>query len=291
MINTTWLKTFCTLVDIGHFTQTAESLYMTQPGVSQHIKKLEQSLKTQLLLRQGKSFSLTPAGQALYKQGKEILLALDSVEHSLNKDDPHSGSVTLMSPGSIGLKLYPFLLDKQRQFKQLIINYGFSSNSAIIDSLLAGKCDLGIITQQITSTDLIYQQVATEPLVLVTAAGINDISWSNLQKLGFISHPDAMHHGNLLLAANYPQFKHLSDITQRGFSNQISLILEPVCRGLGFTVLPLHAASAFTNQADITIHQLNHLVSEPIYICYRRFTPLMARQRLIIDWIEQQLAL
>ena len=37
MLNPVWLETFITLVDTGHFTQTAEKLHMTQPGVSQHI--------------------------------------------------------------------------------------------------------------------------------------------------------------------------------------------------------------------------------------------------------------
>ena len=45
MINPTWLNTFCTLVEVNHFTQTAERLFMTQSGVSQHIKKLEQQVK------------------------------------------------------------------------------------------------------------------------------------------------------------------------------------------------------------------------------------------------------
>lgn len=59
MINPTWLKTFCTLADIGYFTQTAELLFMTQSGVSQHIKKFELQLDTLLLIREGKPFSLT----------------------------------------------------------------------------------------------------------------------------------------------------------------------------------------------------------------------------------------
>ncbi len=51
MINPLWLNTFRTLVKVGHFTQTAEKLYMTQPGVSQHIKKLEQACHCDLLSR------------------------------------------------------------------------------------------------------------------------------------------------------------------------------------------------------------------------------------------------
>ena len=41
MFNPVWLNTFVTLVNTGHFTKTAEKLFMTQPGVSQHINKLE----------------------------------------------------------------------------------------------------------------------------------------------------------------------------------------------------------------------------------------------------------
>ena len=49
MINPLWLQTFCTLVEAQHFTQTAQRLRMTQPGVSQHIHKLEQQLGHKLL--------------------------------------------------------------------------------------------------------------------------------------------------------------------------------------------------------------------------------------------------
>ncbi|WP_367114560.1 LysR family transcriptional regulator [Marinobacter sp.] len=34
MINTTWLCSFCTLVEVGHFTRTAERLHMTQSGLA-----------------------------------------------------------------------------------------------------------------------------------------------------------------------------------------------------------------------------------------------------------------
>lgn len=113
MINPTLLKTFCTLAKIGHFTQTAELLFMTQSGVSQHIKKLENQLGTLLLIRDGKSFSLTEAGLKLHQQGKYLLNTLIELEASIKLDEPFSGTVKIASPGSVGLKLYPYLLDIQ----------------------------------------------------------------------------------------------------------------------------------------------------------------------------------
>ena len=65
MINPVWLRSFCTLVDVGHFTRTAEKLHMTQSGVSQHVRKLEEQLGTALFIRTTRSISLTEAGRAL----------------------------------------------------------------------------------------------------------------------------------------------------------------------------------------------------------------------------------
>ena len=69
MINQQWLHTFLTLVEVGHFTHTAEKLYMTQPGVSQQIKKLEEQVGVALLNRVGKRFELTREGETLYRFG------------------------------------------------------------------------------------------------------------------------------------------------------------------------------------------------------------------------------
>ena len=79
MINITWLRSFCTLVEVGHFTRTAERLHMTQSGVSQHVRKLEQQLGAELLVRQGKQFSLSDAGERLYADARGILLALSNL--------------------------------------------------------------------------------------------------------------------------------------------------------------------------------------------------------------------
>ena len=109
MINQVWLKTFCTLAEVGHFTKTATQLFMTQSGVSQHIKKLEQQLDVALLVRVGKSFSLTDAGEQLYQKGQELLRSSKELENLIKHDEKYEGKIKIASPGSIGLKLLPSL--------------------------------------------------------------------------------------------------------------------------------------------------------------------------------------
>ena len=147
MINLVWLKTFCTLVNVGHFTKTAETLFMTQSGVSQHIKKLEQHLATSLLIREGKSFSLTEAGLKLFQQGESLLKASVDIEVSIKEDDPFSGIVDIATPGSIGLKLYPHLLDIQQRHPSLVIKHAFAPNKSIERDLIEHNIDIGLMTE------------------------------------------------------------------------------------------------------------------------------------------------
>lgn len=290
MINQVWLKTFCTLVEVGHFTQTAEKLFMTQSGVSQHIKKLEKQLDTALLIKDGKSFSLTNAGHQLHQKGQELLRSSEELEKLIKQDEEYEGRIKIASPGSVGLKLYPYLLDIQKAHPKLIIDYMFAPNRSIEQDLVNREIDLCLITELTKESSLISQQVAVEPLVLVTPGNIESISWQKLIELGFISHPDAAHHGRQLLSANFSEFEHIEQFTHKGFSNQISLILEPVSKGFGFTVLPLHAARAFQPQSLIKIHRLKKPVSESLYLCFNRHSILANRTKFIISLVIKYLS-
>ncbi|MFQ3189747.1 MAG: DNA-binding transcriptional LysR family regulator, partial [Paraglaciecola sp.] len=67
----------------------------------------------------------------------------------------------------------------------------------------------------------------------------------------------------------------------KGFSNQISLILDPVSRGFGFTVLPLFAVKAYLHQNLIKIHELKTSVSENLYLCVNRHSTVSNRAKFI----------
>ncbi|MGY1459313.1 MULTISPECIES: LysR family transcriptional regulator [unclassified Luteimonas] len=282
MINTVWLRSFCALVEIGHFTRTAERLHMTQSGVSQHVRKLEEQLGTELLVREGKKFLLSDAGGRLYAEAQDILLALANLEQKVGEDPPYEGVVRVMSPGSVGLKLYPHLLALQSRHPKLIIDYRFAPNSDVESAIAESTMDIGFMTSKSALPDVSCTPVAEESLLLVTPSMVEDPDWKTLMALGFIDHPDGSHHANLLLGANYPEFQHSNLFPKRGFSNQIGLILEPVSMGMGFTVLPAFAVEAFNKPEQIKVHGLSNPASETLYLCYRRHRALQKRLKTVI---------
>ncbi|CCQ10488.1 Transcriptional regulator, LysR family [Pseudoalteromonas luteoviolacea B = ATCC 29581] len=289
MINPVWLKTFCTLVEIGHFTRTAEKLHMTQSGVSQHIQKLEEYLKQKLIIREAKQFTLTPSGEQLFQRGQIVLVELDNLAGQVIDDPPFEGEVNIMSPGSIGLQLYPHLLSLQQSHRKLMINYRFAPNEDIEQAVSAAKADIGIVTEVPKSTEVKTAVLTKEPLVLVTPRDIIEPSWDALQNLGFINHPDGFMHAQKLFKENYPEFQYMQQFSQSGFSNQIGLILEPVSRGLGFSVLPLNAALAFTHTEKIHIHRLANPVVQTLFLIEHKHKARSNRLMTILHSINSML--
>ncbi|WP_143869758.1 LysR family transcriptional regulator [Catenovulum sediminis] len=289
MVNPVFLKSFCTLVKEQHFTRTAEKLYMTQSGVSQHIKKLEEALGTALLVREGKSFYLTESGKRLYEQAKPILNALDNLADKVNTDPFNQGRVKVSSPGSVGLRLYPDLLSLQQNNPELFIEYRFSPNGDIERAVAENHCDIGLMTQVSDFDNLDCQAIGKEPLLLVTPKSAQPLSWQTLLDLGFIDHPDGAHHAKLLLGENFSEFQSIQQFKHSGFSNQIGLILEPVSRGLGFTVLPAHAVAAFNQAESICIQPLKHPVYETLYLTLNKKHHLANRIQFVIKHIKSAL--
>ena len=65
------------------FSQSAQLLFISQPALSQYIKRLEKSLNVALFYRTRTHVELTPAGQYYIQQGQEILKQMQGLEQAM----------------------------------------------------------------------------------------------------------------------------------------------------------------------------------------------------------------
>lgn len=288
MFNPQWLKSFTTLTETGSFTDSAEQLGITQAAVSQHIRHLEQLLGP-LLLRSRRPMELTPAGRALLDYCQQVDRAQRHLELRLGEGDITCGEISLISPGSIGLRLYPLLLDLQEQHRDLSIRHRFAPDSEVTDAVLHNRFEMGLVTQKPDDKRLAFHSFAEEPLELVVPAGCNVSGWQDLEALGFIDHPDGQAMATRLLSRYFPGNPGVRNLPQRGFSNQISLILEPVARGLGFSVLPRFARLAFSRAQDIRVIDGTPGLVDTIWLIHRAEWPLSSRAQQALQWLSQRL--
>ena len=59
---------FQTVVRCGSFSKAAEECFISQSAISQQVQALEKELGVELLHREGRRFSLTPAGELFYQK-------------------------------------------------------------------------------------------------------------------------------------------------------------------------------------------------------------------------------
>ncbi len=74
------LKYFISIVEKGNFTEAAEENYISQSAISQQIQSLESELGYKLLIREKRTFTLTPAGKYIYHQSKNIIQNVEDMQ-------------------------------------------------------------------------------------------------------------------------------------------------------------------------------------------------------------------
>ncbi|WP_343560673.1 LysR family transcriptional regulator [Kiloniella sp. b19] len=281
MINSVHLRTFKALVEERSFTGAARRLHMTQPGVSQHVRKLESDLETPLLSRFGKQFELTPAGEKLFVFACEREENEQSLIERIVSDDPFSGDCRLACSGAQALELYPRLLELQRSYPGLSVRLEAAPVKRILKLVSSRELDVGIVSGVEEYDGVDFQEAGREELCLIVPKSFEG-EWEDLLELGFINHPDGRRFGQEVLQQLFPDhFQSLQQIRESGFVNQIHQILLPVALGLGFTVLQRSAYESFEARPELRILFPERAVQKPLYLVKRAGRQLPARFDLL----------
>ncbi|CAL8481445.1 protein of unknown function (plasmid) [Caballeronia sp. S22] len=218
MLNPQWLRTFAALTKLGNFTRAAERLDLTQAAVSQHLHHLEDALGL-LVIRRPRAIELTPAGRALLDYCEAMKQARRRLDARVS-GPAEAGEIGLITPESIGLALFPLMLDWQAQHPQWKIRYCFAPDPEVPDAVLTNRYELGIVTSKPDDTRLTASKFMQVPLELVVPAGAEVRAWSDLEALGFIDYPDGRAMANRLLTRRFRKNASIADLPRNGFSNR-----------------------------------------------------------------------
>src|ERR1700759_1080584 len=82
------LRSLTAIVDCGGFHRAAESLHISQPTVSQHVRRLEKGIGRPLVVRTGPITPLTAQGELLVAEARSLVAAHDEALHRLGVAGP-----------------------------------------------------------------------------------------------------------------------------------------------------------------------------------------------------------
>ena len=140
------IKYFQAVVRCKSFTKAAEENFISQSAISQQIQALEKELGTKLLLREGRKFSLTPAGEFFFR--KSLILINDFDRLFAETLKLSTGSELEISIGYLrhfrGEELKKTLREFQNKNPEISINLLQGTHEELYDFLRTKKADIVI---------------------------------------------------------------------------------------------------------------------------------------------------
>ena len=161
------LSFFLGVADELNFCRAAEHMYIAQPALSQHIRRLERELGVALFVRHARGVRLTPAGQAFYDAARSTVERAEQAAWIARR--AAVGEMGCLSIGAVpGLcaRLLPELVASFRARHPEVTLEVRSLDPAEIDRQLRdGDLAVGMRAAPVEEQDLDSVTVGSEPLV------------------------------------------------------------------------------------------------------------------------------
>ncbi len=180
MLNIDTLRSFAAVARFGNFSRAAQSLGISQPTISEHIRSLEARLGAELIVRGHKKSELTAAGARALETAKRIIELSDDLLQATQ-------TVTFKLGVSSNILVY-YLASHLASFSSVGVLTETKTNPQLAQALTSGGIDAAIMEWPVQESGFESVKLFTDPLVLILhpehpLAKASSISISQLKNL------------------------------------------------------------------------------------------------------------
>jgi DNA-binding transcriptional LysR family regulator len=179
MLNLEWYRTFKAIYKTGTLTGAAETLFISQPGVSLHLGSLESYVGYKLFDRTGRKMIPTERGKVLFNALVEPLTRLEELEKNFQRST-EKNTPTI----SIGMCFETFQITLEQYVSTLPFNLiiSFGEYPEMLDQLNKGILDLIITPKKGISPNIEHEPFSSENIVLVGAKDVDVAAFKEIHK-------------------------------------------------------------------------------------------------------------
>ncbi|MCO6056004.1 LysR family transcriptional regulator [Pseudomonas sp. MOB-449] len=256
------LRYFVAVAEELHFGRAAARLFISQPALSFDIKKLEEQLGIQLLLRNNKSVKLTAAGEVLLEEARSLLLQAEQARRLTLRSA--QGALGRLRVGFVSSLLHRGLPAAVAGFEarypgmEVVLQEMNSAEQA--QALQRGQIDIGFVHRGTLPSGIESQLLIADAFVCCLPPGHRlakreVIDLAELRDEPFILFPRhaSPHYHDLIIArcvaAGFsPQIRHEARLWQT--------IATMVAKGMGVALLPESLSGAWRHDlCSVAIQQ------------------------------------
>ena len=278
------LRALATVAETGSFSEAALQLDVSQSTVSHSIAALEEALGIALVHRGRQGATLTPVGDRIFTQAKQVLgLTDDMGKEASRARGIAGGQVRIAAFRSLASEILPEAIAHLHQrYPTVQISIAeFNSKRELIDSLLDGKADFAV-ADSIMQGDFETFPIMEDPFIaLLPPSNVSPIqnrqlTWEDLRNHPIItSDRDCCRVILPFLQQREPPIK------VAYFIENDSTSVSMTRQGLGISILPRLAAQPIPNEVHTA--RLPFSVARPLGISWPKAALLTPAAYAFLD--------
>jgi DNA-binding transcriptional LysR family regulator len=277
------LRLFLSVVESGSLTAGARAMHLALASVSERIAGMEAALGAPLLERNRRGVRTTAAGDALVRHARAILGQVEQMRGELRTYATGlKGRVRLLTNTAaiatfVPRRLCEFLV----AHPDLSIDLDERTSVEIVQALVAGRADLGLVADSADLGLLQLHPIATDRLVVVTCrahrlAGADGVALADLFQEAIVGFADTALEAHLAERAARLGRQLDYRIRLRSVDN----VAMHVAAGVGVAILSEAVARTLGHELAI-VPLAEAWASRQLYLCARDFAALTPHARLL----------
>ena len=172
MIDLDRLRIFKAVAEARSFTRAADLVHLTQPGISKHVRQMEEYYGVPLFDRLGRTVALTQSGEILFEATQEVMALVRAAEQKIqDMSGMRAGKLHLGASFPIGVYILPLVLAAYRKsYPAVEVQLEIATSEKTEAKVLANRLDVGLVTNFARHTKLSARQFMSDGLVVIVSA-------------------------------------------------------------------------------------------------------------------------
>ncbi len=162
------IRAFHYVAICGGFSRAADALFLTQPAISDQVRKLEAENDVRLFDRHSKKVVLTAAGEKLLQITRRMFEAEESVADFLSESRVLSAGQLNIMADSVH-HITDILKVFRTRYPEVFISLQVGNTEAILHSLEQYDCDIGVLGELPKSQEYCALRLNSTPIVAFVA--------------------------------------------------------------------------------------------------------------------------
>lgn len=234
------LSYFIEVANLSNLSRAAETLGISQPSLTLAMRRLEECVGTEILIRHKRGVCLTKAGKQLLTHARQLLQQWDTIKaKTLASTYDIQGSFTIGCHTSVALYCLPCILpDLLEKHPQLEIKLKHDISRKLPEQIINFTIDIGIVVNPIKHPDLVIKKLDDDKFTLWQGTSQRQIQDINSDRTLIICDPE-LTQTQIILKQLRKQGMNYSRILP---TSSLEVIGDLTARGCGLGVLPSKVA-------------------------------------------------